>query len=365
MTHLTVVSRGKSLAADPAGSDTTTKQSRRSLLSHTSGGTAMRSSTPHKSHFTHRLTPACERQAALDSFYARCEGKNLSAGTISFYQFKLACFWRWLDDDGRVDLSLSDLTPRHLREFLSFERKRCSPQQARHVFVALRCFFKHLVADGFLSSNPLDGVDAPRTPKRMVPALSESEVKKLLEVCDDTFTGIRDRAIILLLLDTGCRAAELLAMTMEEMNLQTGMMKVIGKGNKEREVYFGDTALAALKDYLRRLVGLNPPTLFVNQYGDPLTYSGLAQLLRRRGKQAGLPAHACHPHVMRHTFATAFLRSGGDIFALKRLLGHESLAMVEQYLNLTRDDLAAAHAKHSPADSMRATQSASMRRRIK
>ncbi|MHB9025018.1 MAG: tyrosine-type recombinase/integrase [Armatimonadota bacterium] len=320
--------------------------------------TALRMYTP--------LTPAQERAAALDSFYAHCESKNLSAGTLRFYRDKLTAFLRWMERDGLDDLTFSDLTTKHLRDFLTSERKRTSPMQARHCYVATRVLFKHLADDGFLSTSPLDGVDAPKLPKKIIPALTLEQVQALLETCGEDFFGIRDRAILLLMLDTGTRAAELLAITRDTINMQAGETRVLGKGSKERDVFFGPTSAAALKAYLRRREGVDTPALFVNAYGEALTYSGLAQLLRRRGKLAGLPAHSTHPHVLRHTFATLFLRNGGNVFALQRLLGHTTLSMTERYLTLTGDDLATAHREHSPADMVRpVTKPATGRRRLR
>ncbi|HEY3378233.1 MAG TPA: tyrosine-type recombinase/integrase, partial [Armatimonadota bacterium] len=220
------------------------------------------------------------------------------------------------------------------------ERKRASPQQARHCYVSLRVFFGFLVDDGQLDTSPMAKVDPPKLPKKMMPALTVEQVTTLLASCGKDFYGVRDRATLLLLLDTGLRAAELLSLTVTQFDSRAGgRLVVMGKGAKQREVYFGPTTATALRDYLRRREGVSTPALFINHYESPLTYSGLAQILRRRGMAAGLPAHATHPHAMRHTFATLFLRDGGNVFALQRLLGHATLAMTERYLTLTGDDL--------------------------
>jgi len=317
------------------------------------GDTAIRFARQRGSRVSRRSTPATERLAALESFYARCEGKNLSSGTLRFYKDKLTAFTRWLDRESLDGLALSDLTAKHLRDFLTDERKRCSPMQARHCFVALRTFLKHLVAEGFLARSTLDGVDPPKLQKKQLPAMTIDQVQALLATCDSEFVGVRDKAILLLLLDTGTRAAELLAITVDQVNPPTGVITVMGKGSKERDVCYSDLVTAAVKDYLRRRVGIDTPALFINQYGEPLTYSGLAQLLRRRGKSAKLPAHITHPHAFRHTFATQFLRNGGDVFTLQKLLGHTTLTMTERYLTLTGEDMAATHRVCSPANAMR------------
>lgn len=139
----------------------------------------------------------------------------------------------------------------------------------------------------------------------------------------------------------------------------------MGKGRKQREVFFGPTTAAALKEYTRRRAGISTPALFINQYGDLLTYSGLAQMLQRRGKAAGLPKHSTHPHVLRHTFATQFLRRGGYVFVLQHLLGHATLSMTERYLTLTDEDIAMAHKACSPADALRPAPAKTGRRRLR
>jgi len=348
MNNLQFVSRREGLAADPAGQTAATQENRQGPLYPSRSNSATRPAGKRGRRIT--STPASERLASLESFYARCEGKNLSAGTLRFYRDKLTAFFRWVDREGLDGLSLTALTARHLRVFLTDERKRCSPAQARHCYVALCTFLKHLTAEGMLTSSPLDGVDPPKLPKKQLPALTVAQVQAVFATCDAAkFVGVRDKAILLLLLDTGARAAELLAMTVDQVNPPTGVITVMGKGAKERDLCYSELTAAAVKDYCRRRVGLETSVLFVNQYGQPLTYSGLAQLLRRRGKAAGLPDHATHPHAFRHTFATLYLRNGGDVFTLQKLLGHASLTMTERYLTLTGEDMAATHRSCSPA----------------
>lgn len=322
------------------------------------------------------LTPAQQWEDALEAFFARCDGKNLSASTTLFYRNRLLAFTRWLAHQRLDTVSLAGIQPTHLRDFLADERRRCSPQHARHCYVTLRVFFAYLVDDEWIDVSPLAKVDPPKLPQKLLPALTVDQVTALLSTCESDFYGVRDRAILLLLLDTGLRAAELLSLTMDQVQGVTipkasadkragGKLIVMGKGSKQREVFFGPTTAAALKEYLRRREGAGSPVLFVNHYAEVLTYSGLAQLLRRRGKAARLPAHVTHPHALRHTFATLFLRSGGNVFALQRLLGHATLAMTERYLTLTGDDLATAHQHHSPAETLPGIKSSVKRMRLR
>jgi len=175
--------------------------------------------------------PAYERMAALDAFYHRCDCRNLSSGTLRFYRDKLIAFTRWLTCAGLDELALTELTAQHLRNFLMDERKRTSPQQARHCYVSLRVFFGFLVDDGQLSSSPMAKVHPPKLPKKIMPSLTVEQVTALLATCDKDFYGVRDRAILLLLLDTGLRAAELLSLTVAQIDSRaSGKLVVMGKG---------------------------------------------------------------------------------------------------------------------------------------
>lgn len=296
-------------------------------------------------------TPEAELRAAMDSFFEQCEGKNLSPGTLRFYRDKLLAFTRYLERE-HLAPPLADVTPKLLRDFFKKEATRRSPAQARHCYATLRAFCHHLVRDGWLSKSPLDGLEAPRVPSKMILAFSEAQLQALLATCGRDFIGVRDRAIILILLDCGLRASELLSITDEAIDLQEETLTVMGKGAKERCVPFGAAAKSALREYLRRREGIETPQIFVGQYGEPLTYSGLAQIIRRRGKHAKLPKGLYHPHAFRHTCAVMYLRNGGDVFSLQKLLGHTSLTMTRRYAELSQQDVVEKHRKFSPGDAL-------------
>ena len=185
----------------------------------------------------------------------------------------------------------------------------------------------------------MTSINAPKTPYRIIPSFSEEQAAALLAVCGDDFTGIRDKAILLLLIDCGIRAAELLSLRMESIDTLNGSFTVLGKGSKERQIPFGVCAKAALRDYLRRRESVDCPTLIVSQFGEALTYSGLVQMIRRRGARAGLPKSLLHPHVFRHTAALLYLRAGGDCFSLQKILGHSDLSMTRRYCELTQSKM--------------------------
>jgi len=273
---------------------------------------------------------------------------NLSPGTMRFYRFKLAVFARYVEKEG---IPLSDLTTVHLRAFFTQEVKRTSSQNAKHIFRAVSTFFNHLVSEGWADASPLAGMSAPKVPRVLIPSLTEEQIKALLDTCERDFFGLRDRLILLLLVDTGMRAKELLGLTFADVDTEGGRAVVMGKGRRQREVYFGQATQQAMKLYLqRRGQGEAADAVFINCYREPLAYRSLAGMLQRRGKKAGLPPGLCHAHAFRHTAALLYLRRGGDPLTLRRLLGHSSLWMTEQYVELTKDDIADKHKLYSPGD---------------
>ena len=170
-----------------------------------------------------------------------------------------------------------------------------------------------------------------------------------LNKADCKFLGIRDKAILLMLLDTGLRASELLSLTPGNINPVTGVIQLIqGKGGKSRTVYIGRKARQALRRYLREV---NPDGfLWVNISGEPLTRSGLRQMLQERAKRAGVAYQTAHS--FRRLFALSMLRAGVDIYSLQLLMGHADIQVLRRYLKLTDQDTLAAHIKGSPVDKL-------------
>lgn len=310
------------------------------------------------------LSPQAEYAAALDSFYARCEALNLSSGTVGVSRDMLKLFHNYCERED-ITPTLAALTTETMRDCLKKEVARRFASSARHLFVTLRVLCNHLVTDGWLDESPLKGVSAPKLPKKIMPALTADQVTALLATCENnTFTGIRDRAIITLLFDTGLRVAELLSLRVHDMDGERGQFTVMGKGAKERELPFGQQAKAALREYMRRREGVDCPALFVNTLGEPFTATGLAQMLWQRGERAKLPRALCHPHALRHGFAVAYLRAGGDVFSLQKLLGHTTLEMTRRYAELAQQDVIEKHRQCSPADALPAPK-ATGRKRLK
>lgn len=233
----------------------------------------------------------------------------------------------------------------------------------------LNAFFSWLHDQEFIDFNPMDRVTRPGGQSDPVIPFTEEQVVLILEAAEDTTHPRRDLAIVWLMYDTGLRASELCALTRADVNLlEKSIVVRSGKGKKSRMLYFGQTAGSALWKFLREVDLPDTAPLFPSDRGphtgEMMDRHGIKKLLRRlnenvrlaqaaRGeKPIGIPRLS--PHTFRHTFAVAFLKNGGSVFELMRLLGHTSLTMSLRYANIAECDIAQAHRRNSPADRLRA-----------
>jgi len=205
----------------------------------------------------------------------------------------------------------------------------------------LRAFGDYLVRQDAWAHNLFRRVYAPRIPQRLPRYLTATEVARLLAAPDtSTPQGLRDRAILEMLYATGVRVSELESLNLGDVNLQTGEVRVVGKGNKERVVLLGRPAIAALRAYItvgrpEQLGRASTQALFLNRLGTRLSVRSVSTVTRKAGIAAGI-AETVTPHLLRHTFATHLLDGGADLRVVQELLGHESLATTQIYANVTR-----------------------------
>lgn len=286
----------------------------------------------------------------VEAFLIDRKAQNLAKGSLSFYREKLALFMRYAD--GQVITQISQLTPNIIRRFLLWlEDTGHNPGGIHAAYRALRAFLFWWEAetepDGW--KNPIHKVKAPKVPSATIEPVKLETVQALMDTCKGShFTAVRDRALLLFLLDTGARAAEVCAVNLEEVDLIAGAVSIrMGKGRKPRTVYLGQKARRALRAYLRQRSD-RTPALWVTGEGERLTKSGLNSLLNRRAKKAGVKKPGLHD--FRRAFALNFLRNGGDIYSLQRLMGHADLQVLRRYLAQTEEDLQDAHRRGSPVD---------------
>jgi site-specific recombinase XerD len=225
-------------------------------------------------------------------------------------------------------------------------------------------FWNWCVDERLIERSPMDRIILRRREREQVDPLSQDEVRMLLRSAGKGKFTSRDIAIVMLLLDTGLRASELCGLKMEDLDLHGRQLTVLGKGRKRRTVSFGRDTSRALWKYLREDVRDRNPqegdeeTVFRshsgNRPGEPLTRSGLKQLIEGIGERAQLRNVRCSPHTLRHTFAIMWLRNGGDSFTLQRMLGHTSMTMTAAYVKIAQADIQTQARLHSPMDKMRA-----------
>lgn len=277
----------------------------------------------------------------LELYLEALERANASPYTVKNYGTDIGQFLDYSAERGINTLSglQRDLIRDYLEELAEAEYARASI--ARRVF-ELRAFGDYLVRYQAWEQNLFRRIYAPRVPRRLPRYLTIEEVQQLLSVPDSTEPqGMRDRAILETLYASGVRVAELAALDVRDVDVDSGEMRVIGKGNKERLVLLGRPAMAALRVYIdvgRSVqLGDHPPTnaLFLNRFGRRLSVRSVDEVVRQAGVVAGID-QTVTPHLLRHTFATHMLDGGADLRVVQELLGHENLATTQIYANVTQ-----------------------------
>ena len=312
---------------------------------------------------------ANERLIAGYRLCASTEGK--SPRSIEAVTSSITYFQRFLAlQPDHIDLI--NVTRQEIRGYIAylqqakcFSRHRFTPEQDKHLSGhtincyarSLRIFYSWLVPEEFIKTNPYDGVKIPPPPVKVVPTFSSIQIKQLLNVINKkTATGYRDYAIILTFLDTAIRLSELCSLRIENLRLEDGFGIVRGKGNKERVFPLGKQLQKVLWSYIERY--RPEPAIpkftfvFLDRDGKQIKSKMVETMMKRHGKRAKLTGIRCSPQTLRHTAAISFLRNGGDLFSLQRILGHSSLEMTRRYCAITDIDVKRIHTTSSPVDNL-------------
>lgn len=308
------------------------------------------SSTPHRILKIHSRDPM---HIWLRDFNIDLQAANRTQGTIEFYNNKLHPFLSHLAGQGVIQPE--QIKPTHIRSFL-VELATTHNEGGVHAhWRALRAFIRFLVREEAIEKNPLNKVRTPKVDEQILEPITIHEVNALLRTCDGSDIGLRDKAIILTLLDTGLRAGELLRLNIGDVNLIDGTVTVRkSKNHKPRVSFVGKKSRKALSTYLRRRPEQRPADpLFITYHTidnrDRLQYGGLRDIILRRAEWAGLEK-APNLHSFRRGFAITMLRNGTDLVSLSRMMGHGSLAVLTKYLKQITEDLGGLHAQNSPVD---------------
>jgi integrase/recombinase XerC len=281
--------------------------------------------------------------------------RNLSPHTCAAYRRDLDAFHAFLAGQGPVNAAtLQRIDHLLLRRYLAELHRHNQRTSIARKLSALRTFFRYLVREGVLATNPAEGVATPKRNRYLPKTLSVDEACALMERGHGTSPlALRDRAILELLYSSGLRVSELTGLDVGGLDLQQQLVRVLGKGRKERIVPVGRKALAALQNYLaaRGAVSDDQP-LFVNHRGGRLTPRSVQRHLKVHLLKAGL-LKDISPHALRHSFATHLLDAGADLRAIQELLGHASLSTTQRYTQVSVDQLLAVYDKAHPRSKKR------------
>ena len=283
--------------------------------------------------------------------------RNVSPNTISAYRDDLESFTTFLCNDylsmGRDQLELRRVDHLAVRSYLAHlsRRKLARASVARHLS-ALRSFFKYLVREGVVDANPARTVATPKREKHLPAVLQTADVALLLEQPDTSVTlGVRDAAWLELLYASGLRISELVGIDLDDIELRARLVKVRGKGSKERIVPFGSKAETALRAWLavrgELIRDIEEQAVFVNYRGERITTRSVRRLFDGYVRDASLKA-GVSPHTLRHSFATHLLNAGADLRGIQELLGHASLSTTQKYTHLNDWQLIAVYKKSHP-----------------
>jgi len=279
---------------------------------------------------------------------------GLSKNTLGAYRSDLALFAGWLAESGR---SIAGADEAAINAYLAHLHARpggIKTTSQRRLMATLRRCYRWLLDQGRLTADPLLNIDKPPTIQRFPKTLSEKQVEDLLAAPDvETALGLRDRAMLELLYATGLRVSELVGIRLFELSLNDNVVRVMGKGSKERLVPLGQIAAEWLQRYIAgargELLGQHvSDAVFVTTRGGGMTRQMFWTLVKKYALQAGIPQERISPHVLRHAFATHLLNHGADLRVVQLLLGHADISTTQVYTHVARERLKQLHHQHHP-----------------
>ena len=278
--------------------------------------------------------------------------RGLSENTLAAYRNDLSGFARWLTK--QQNTSLMTARRDQVQAYLAHRvTGKASPRSTARLLSTLRRFYAWLRRENRISEDPTALIEAPKLGRPLPKTLTESEVEALLAAPNiETLLGLRDRTMLEVLYASGLRVSELVNLSATQVNLQQGVIRVTGKGNKERLVPLGDEAVSWLERYLREarnslLNGHPSDALFVTQRREAMTRQAFWYMIKRHAHNAGIQKDLS-PHTLRHAFATHLLNHGADLRVVQMLLGHSDLSTTQIYTHVARARLKDLHARHHP-----------------
>jgi integrase/recombinase XerD len=294
------------------------------------------------------MTPDAEVLRFLDVTWME---RGLAQNTLAAYRADLLALQRWLESRG---IGIAEAGRADLLAYLALRAQAgAKPGSTARQLSSFRRFFRHLLRERRITTDPTAEIAAPRLGRRLPKALSEAEVETLLAApAGDGPLELRDRAMLEMLYATGLRVSELVSLKYTQINLNQGVVRVTGKGSRERLVPLGAQAIDMLRDFERRgraalLADRQSDALFPTRSGRAMTRQAFWHLIKRHARTAGIEK-PLSPHTLRHAFATHLLNHGADLRVVQMLLGHSDLSTTQIYTHVARERLKALHETHHP-----------------
>ena len=273
--------------------------------------------------------------------------RNLSPHTTKNYKRDITQLIKFLEKEIHKWKEVEEL---HVRNFINKERRRgLNPRRLKRMLSSFRSFFNYLLDEEIIEVNPAAEISAPKSPILLPKALDADLIKKLLDFKPNGDLEIRDKAIAELLYSSGLRLSELCNLDIDSISVKERACRVVGKGNKTRDLPIGEKAIQAIRDWIlvRNKLSLpNSKALFLNKNGKRLSTRSVQLRLKRLGRKRGLPS--IHPHLLRHSFASHILESSGDLRAVQDMLGHSDIGSTQIYTKLDFQQLSKVYDEAHP-----------------
>ncbi|MDE2195614.1 MAG: site-specific tyrosine recombinase XerD [Gammaproteobacteria bacterium] len=314
--------------------------------------TAETSGAIHTTHAVRSSSITTPGQRHVEHFLdAMWSERGLAENTLSAYRADLVGLSRWLDEQGTP---INSARREHLLAFLAWRvQQGTRPRSTARQLSSIRRFYRYLLREGRITEDPSTRIDMPKLGRPLPKSLTESEVEALLKApVTDEPLGIRDRAMLELLYATGLRVSELVNLRLSQVNLRQGVVRVLGKGDRERLVPMGEEAQSWIEKYMgkARLEILNEQQtdyLFPTRRSDHMTRQAFWHIIKRYSQKADIRT-SLSPHTLRHAFATHLLNHGADLRVVQMLLGHSDVSTTQIYTHVARERLKDLHAQHHP-----------------
>ncbi len=291
-------------------------------------------------------------------FMLRCFALRLADTTINAYEEFFNSFEKFVKAENKLN-SFEQVDTTALRRYLVLLSSTMCGVTVEGYYRKLKTLYNFLLKEGLISINPLNTIERPKVAKRKIQTFNSNEVYTMLNAYDvNTFIGLRNYTLLSFLLATGARRSEFVNLTVFDVDLQADIIRIIGKGDKERLIPISRKLKLILKRYLKaRAEYLNhdckhktSTAFFISRYGDKLQLSGANSIFQALKKSLGLNGKRFSAHIWRHTFAKSFLLNGGDVFSLQELLGHADVETTKIYINLDTQELKQQNDKYNPLD---------------